>query len=168
MSYTFLKSDFTAAAVALSLAASGLASAEASSQSSVASGVARAEATVDPVIHMERGAALSEAGRFDEAIGEYALAAEAMRAAGELPTAALWRTAELYQARGNERQAARTLSALATEAREKGDAVVEASALLEATVLYSDAGMSGQARQATRRLEQLRALTSTPAESSAS
>ncbi len=157
-----LKSRIPAAAVVLSLIASSFAMAPlAAAQSSFTPG-ARAETTVDPSIHLERAETFTSDGRFDDAIAEYELAAGAYRVAGELPTSALRSLAELHRARNNYRQAARTLSALANEAREKGDTLVETSALLEASALYGDAGMAGQARQAMRRLEQLQALTIAP------
>jgi tetratricopeptide (TPR) repeat protein len=168
MSYSRTKSDVTAFAIAFSLAVTSIGSAPTYAQSSVTPDRVGARAAVDPAAHIQRGESYSRDGRFDEAIREYEMAADAMRAVGTLPTQALWSIAELQHAQGNDRQAARTLNALADEAQEKGDAVVEASALMEAIVLYNDAGMTGPARQAMRRLEQIRSATELSAELSAS
>jgi tetratricopeptide (TPR) repeat protein len=165
MQYARFTSATTSAAVALALAAASLTDAPAVAQNSlVPSAPPVVPSPTNATVHLERAKSHAILGQFDEAREEYAHAAEIMRAEGVLPTDPLWQIAQIHFARQNHRGAAEVLSQLAREAEVMGDPVVQARALLEASVLYHYAGMTEAMLRSARRLQQLKASPYLPDE----
>jgi hypothetical protein len=118
----------------------------------------------DPLSILDLAHSLEVEGRFAEARSEYHKAVEMQRAAGEVPARAMWRLAQLHYGEANGREAATVLVALAREAGAAGDPVLEARAILEATLLYAELGMRSDAERGARRLRQLRSSGELPSE----
>jgi hypothetical protein len=118
----------------------------------------------DPLAILDLAHTLEVEGRFPEARSEYHQAAEMQRAAGEVPARAMWRLAQLHYGEANGREAATVLVALAKEAGAAGDPVLEARAILEATLLYAELRMRSDTERGARRLRQLRSSGELPAE----
>ena len=81
------------------------------------------------------------------------LAAE--RSRNVLPAEALWRLADLYISSQSWKEAASVLNELARDAERFGNAQIQVQALLEASLLYSKAGMHQEVNACARRLDEL-------------
>ncbi len=156
MLYARFSSTTTAATVALAIATASLSPVTAQT-SFAASPNPTAPSPTTSTVHLERARSLAVLGQFREAKAEYSRAAALMRVEGRLPTEALWQIAEIYFGEENHRRAADVLSDLAREAEVFGDPVVQARALLEASVLYQHAGLTEAMLRSANRLQQLRA-----------
>ncbi len=94
-------------------------------------------------------------GAYDVARREFVMAAALDRDAGYLPLEASLGLARVLYSQSYGREAAQILDRLATEAAQKGDADVEARALVDAIWLNVDAGQRNQARSDALRLQML-------------
>jgi len=94
-------------------------------------------------------------GAYDVARREFVMAAALDRDAGYLPLAASLGLARVLYSQSYGREAAQVLDRLAVEAAQKGDADVEARALVDAIWLNVDAGQRNQARSDALRLQML-------------
>ena len=117
------------------------------------------EESYDPVAasaRLDRARELVRHGRIVAASREYIRVVEMQRAQNVLPTEALWELAELHNTyeRIPERTA-NVLAALAADAERLGDPVIEAKALLEATILYNEAYLPQKAHDCASRLDAL-------------
>ncbi len=108
-----------------------------------------------PPTVLEDAHALAQAGDFHGAKEHYARAAREQRAAGILPEEAMWHLAQMYHGEGRIRKAAMTLEYLAWEAALAGEPMVQARALLEATLLYGQLPDADEVEQGVRRLVEL-------------
>lgn len=103
----------------------------------------------------ERAEELHRAHRLDDALDLYEDAVGAMDDAGELPLVPLQRIATIHLASRDPGRAAEAMDRLAARAEWLGVPEVQAKALLEAAVLYQQAGVRNAVWERVRRLEPL-------------
>jgi hypothetical protein len=104
-------------------------------------------------LSLTRAQSLHGRMRFADARREYVAAAKKLEAAGAMPCHALWQAAEMYYAEGNTRAAATMLDLVAEKAAIFGHPTMQAKALLEAAILFEEAGAKSQAATRLTRLD---------------
>lgn len=117
------------------------------------------EMSVNVLREVRRGDALRAGLRFAEAQQAYALAVEAARREGHLPSRSMWLLANAYYNDGNTVRAAAVMDQLTNEAARVGDLPVQALALFNAAWLN---GQAGRARETTSRITRLERLLRSP------
>ena len=123
--------------------------------SSAISIVAVAPDRADAIEHIANARRAASLGQFDVARREYVIAVAIDRDAGLLPAEATHGLVQVLYAQSYNREAARALGVLASEAEMKGATDVEARALLDAIWLNLDAGQRNVARSQAQRLQLL-------------
>ena len=125
----------------------------------VALSVARTDAPTDDrsaaAEHLANAQRAVSVGAYDLARREFVMAAALDRDAGYLPLEASLGLARVLYSQSYGREAAQILDQLAVDAAQKGDADVEARALVDAIWLNVDAGQRNQARSDALRLQML-------------
>jgi tetratricopeptide (TPR) repeat protein len=121
------------------------------------------ELTPQVQAHLRRGGEFTGREKYALAVRAYRRAVEIARAQGHLPSLSSWRWANAHYYEGDLASAARVLDALAGEAAQHGDLVVQARALYNAAWVHARLGRRAEAETRLARLARLLASPYMPA-----